>query len=185
MKIILASQSPRRKELLGQLVDSFEVMPADIDETINEADRPKEYVARMAELKAEEIAKNHADALVIACDTIVALDNEILGKPTSRDEAFGMLKRMSGRKQNVYTAVVLRHGEQVCRQTVPAEVTFFDLTDEEINRYLEVGDYADKAGGYGIQGTAGVFVKRVEGDFYSIVGFPIGVVYRMLKEMNL
>ncbi|KAF1297836.1 septum formation protein Maf [Enterococcus sp. JM4C] len=182
MKIILASQSPRRKELLSQLVDSFEIVPADIDETVREGDTPKEYVAQMATAKAAAIAEKYPEALIIACDTIVALDNEILGKPVSREDAFGMLKRMSGRKQMVYTTVVLRRGQQIREETVPAEVTFFEITDDEINDYLDIGDYADKAGSYGIQGAASIFVKKVEGDYYSIVGFPVGVVHQLLKE---
>ena len=182
MKIILASQSPRRKELLGQLVPSFEVVPADIDETINEKDTPKEYVDKMASSKSEVVAASYPTDLVIASDTIVAIDDEILGKPTSREDAFLMLKKMSGRKHMVYTTVVLQQGKKIRKETVPAEVTFFTLTDEEINQYLDTGEHKDKAGAYGIQGAASVFVKKVNGDYYSIVGFPVGVVHQMLKE---
>lgn len=182
MAIILASQSPRRKELLAHLVEDFQVEPADIDETVHEKDRPEEYVQRMARKKAEHVAEKHPDDLVIACDTIVVAHGEILGKPVDRADAFRMLKLMSGGTHHVYTAVVLRKGDQVEKALVPAKVLFFDLTDEEIDRYLDSGEYADKAGAYGIQGRAGLFVKKVDGDYYSIVGFPVGIINQMLKK---
>lgn len=182
MAVILASQSPRRKELLGHLVTEFKVEPADIDETVREKDQPEEYVMRMAREKAKHVASQHPDDLVIACDTIVVAKGEILGKPVDRGDAFRMLKMMSGATHHVYTAAVLRRGRKTASALVPAKVLFFDLTDEEINNYLDTNEYADKAGAYGIQGRAGLFVKKVDGDYYSIVGFPLGVINQMLKE---
>lgn len=184
MAIILASQSPRRKELLGQIVEDFSIEPADIDETIHEKDQPQEYVHRMAKNKAAVVSEHHPEDLVIACDTIVVADGKILGKPKNSAEAFAMLKRLSGRMHHVYTGVVLRKDKQIESAIVPAKVLFFDLTDEEIKKYLETGEYSDKAGAYGIQGKAGVFVKKIDGDYYSIVGFPTGVVYQMLKKFT-
>lgn len=121
---------------------------------------------------------------MIACDTIVVAGGKILGKPKSREEAFEMLSLMSGQMHHVYTAVVLRKGRQMLTKLVPAKVLFFDLTDAEINQYLDEGDYVDKAGAYGIQGKAGMFVKKVDGDYYSIVGFPVGAIYQMMKEIK-
>lgn len=182
MEIILASQSPRRKELLARLVPQFAILPADIDETISATDEPQEYVTRMAQEKAAVIAQQHPEALVIACDTIVVSCGKILGKPVDDADAFAMLKGMSGSTHMVYTAVLLQKGSQTEAALVPAEVTFFPLTDEEIHAYLITGEHRDKAGAYGIQGGAGVFVKRIVGDYYSIVGFPIGVVHQLLKR---
>ncbi|MFV0558254.1 MAG: Maf family protein [Enterococcus sp.] len=184
MAIILASQSPRRKELLGYLVPEFQVLPADIDETIQAADVPEEYVLRMAREKARAIAKTHPNDLVIASDTIVVVQNKILGKPASREEAFEMLASMSGATHQVYTAVVMCSNDTIKERIVPANVTFFALTEAEINHYLDQEEYQDKAGAYGIQGKASVFVQRVDGDYYSIVGFPVGVVNQMLKEFT-
>lgn len=184
LAIILASQSPRRKELLARLVADFKVEPADIDETVKKTDLPEEYVIHMAKEKAKVIAAKHPNDLVIASDTIVVNHGKILGKPESRAEAFTMLKDMSGGMHHVYTAVVMRKGHQVLQELVPAKVLFFELSDEEINRYLDTGEYADKAGAYGIQDQASLFVKKVDGDYYSIVGFPVGVVNQMLKKIN-
>ncbi len=184
MAIILASQSPRRKELLAHLIADFKVEPADIDETVHEGDQPEEYVMSMAKAKAKKVAEAHPDDLVIACDTIVVNHGQILGKPSDREDAYRMLAGMSGGMHHVYTAVVIRRGHRIAQALVPAKVLFFELTEAEINDYLDSGEYTDKAGAYGIQGRAGLFVKKVDGDYYSIVGFPVGVVNQMLKQFN-
>ncbi len=184
MKIILASQSPRRKELLRLLVDDFVIIPADIDETIQPADQPQEYVLKMAQQKALAISERYPEDLVIASDTIVANQGKILGKPVSRADAEQMLQAMSGGTHSVHTAVVLQRGTQKVEQIASAEVTFFELTTQEINHYLDQNEYQDKAGAYGIQGAAAVFVKEIKGDYYSIVGFPVGVVNQMLKTIS-
>lgn len=184
MAIILASQSPRRKELLGYLVTEFLIQPADVDETIHETDQPEDYVMAMAQAKAAKIAESHLEDLVIACDTIVVNHGQILGKPMDRNDGYRMLQSLRGGSHKVFTAVVIRRGQQEEQALVPAEVTFFDLTDEEIKHYLDSGEYADKAGAYGIQGGASLFVKEVRGDYYSIVGFPVGVVNQMLKKFE-
>lgn len=184
MTVILASQSPRRRELLSWLITDFSIQPADIDEEVKDQYTPKEYVMEMARQKAAVVADEHPEALVIASDTVVVLGEEILGKPKSREEAFGMLKNMSGGSHLVYTSVVLKKEEQLSEELSSATVIFYDLTDDEINRYLDSDDYKDKAGAYGIQNGAGVFVKKIEGDYYSIVGFPVGVVNQMLKKFN-
>lgn len=182
MAVILASQSPRRKELLKQLISNFEILPADVDETIRSDHRPTEYVMEMAHKKAQTVAENHLEDLVIASDTIVVHNQCILGKPVNRQDAKAMLVALSGSTHWVYTAVVIRQGHQVEEALVPAKVTFYPITDEEIEAYLDTGEYADKAGAYGIQGKASIFVKEIQGDYYSIVGFPVGVVHQMLKK---
>ncbi|MFC4772511.1 Maf family protein [Enterococcus hermanniensis] len=184
MSVILASQSPRRKELLRWLIPDFSIQPADIDEEVKVQYTPKEYVMEMAQQKAAVIAKKHPEDLVIASDTTVVWHDQILGKPKSREEAFEMLRGMSGETHLVYTSVVLRKATQIEEQLTFAKVTFYPLSEEEINRYLDSGDYKDKAGAYGIQNGAGVFVEKIEGDYYSIVGFPIGTVNQMLKKFN-
>ncbi|HIY58950.1 MAG TPA: septum formation protein Maf [Candidatus Tetragenococcus pullicola] len=184
MSVILASQSPRRKELLYQLIENFKIVPANIDETIGKTGDPKAYVSAMAENKAKEVAKKYPNDLVIGCDTIVYHQGKILGKPLSRKEAYQMLENMSGQTHTVYTAVAMRKEDKICSRLVSCSVTFFDLLEEEIQRYLDKKEYADKAGAYGIQGAASVFVKKVCGDYYSVVGFPIGVVAQMMKEFS-
>jgi septum formation protein len=180
--IILASQSPRRKELLAELVPTFTVVPADIDESVRIGETPLAYVARMAAEKAAVVLPNHPNDLVIASDTTVTINGEILGKPVDRQDAYRMLRLMSGKKHWVHTAVYLQKGDQQCQTVVSAEVTFSPLTDEMIHRYLDLGEYADKAGAYGIQGAAKVFVEAINGDYYAIVGFPVNTVSHLLAE---
>jgi len=181
MKIVLASQSPRRKELLGRLVPAFSIQPADIDETPKLKEDPVAYVQRMAAEKAAAV-QNNEETLVIASDTTVVLGNEILGKPEDDEEAKRMLRKFSGTTHDVYTAVVITDGTQEECILSQASVTFYELTDEEIERYLATGDHRDKAGAFGIQSYAGAFVESISGDYYSIVGFPIGAVNQALKK---
>lgn len=183
MKIVLASQSPRRKELLGRLVSAFDVHPADIDETPFVQEKPKNYVERMATEKAKVVKHQYDnDVLVIASDTTVVFNDEIIGKPADEQEAKAILQKLSGKTHEVYTAVVLTKGDQEEKILAQAKVTFYPLTPKDIEAYLATGDYMDKAGAYGIQSFAGAFVKEIQGDYYSIVGFPIGAVYQGLKK---
>lgn len=184
MKVVLASQSPRRKELLGRLIPEFDIHPADIDETPLAAEDPKTYVQRMAAEKAAAVKKHYeADVLVVASDTTVVFGQEILGKPENKKEAKDMLQKLSGTTHEVYTAVVLMKDSYEEALLTQAFVTFYPLTDADIENYLATGDYADKAGAYGIQSFAGAFVKEIKGDYYSIVGFPMGAVYQALKKI--
>lgn len=180
MAVILASQSPRRKELLQRIVSDFEVVPADINEEVRGFITPMDYVLTMATKKAKYIAAKYPNDLVIGCDTIVAIGKEILGKPASRNEAFQMLKKLSGKQHSVYTSVVLIKEDQESSATVPATVTFYELTDQEINEYLDTKEYTDKAGAYGIQGQGALLVKEIHGDYYAIMGLPIATLNRML-----
>lgn len=184
MAIILASESPRRKELLYRVVSEFEVVPASINEETKGFLTPIDYVLTMATKKASHVARQYPNDLVIGCDTIVAIDNEILGKPTSREEGFQMIKKLSGKKHRVYTSVVLMKEDQESSATVPAIVEFYDLSDEEINAYLDTEEYVDKAGAYGIQGQGALLVKGIQGDYYSIMGLPIATLNRMLATFD-
>lgn len=185
MEIILASSSPRRQELLKRVVKDFEVIPAEIDETYHEElMMPTEYVQEMAQRKTQLIYKEHPDALVIGCDTAVIHHHDILGKPKNEEEAFQMLKRLSGDRHSVCTSVVLIGKNRVMQKTVTTDVEFFALSDEEIRDYLATGDYIGKAGAYGIQDGAALFVKKIKGDFYSVMGLPIGYVNQMLKTYD-
>lgn len=184
MTFILASQSPRRKELLQRILPEFKIVPAEIDEKVNEDDTPIEYVQKMAREKAQQIAETHPDEIVIGCDTIVALGHKILGKPVSREDGFNMLSELSGKTHDVYTSVILLKNKQELEKTVLAKVEFYPLTEHDINHYLETNEYVDKAGAYGIQGQGALFVKQIEGDYYSIMGLPIATLYRMLQKFQ-
>lgn len=182
--VILASQSPRRQELLHKLIPDFQIMPASIDETIGKTGDSKTYVMQTAQNKAADIAKDHPNELVIGCDTIVSYQGKVFGKPATRADALKMLTLFSGHTHTVFTAVVIRKKEQICSRLVPCKVTFYPLTVAEIENYLDKNEYQGKAGAYAIQGAAAIFVKEVVGDYYSIVGFPVGVVNQMLKEFK-
>lgn len=184
MTIILASQSPRRQELLARITPDFQAIPADIDESVAAGLTPEEYVLEMAQKKAQLIYKQNSDRLVIGSDTIVAVDGEVLGKPRDDADAFRMLRQLSGRKHLVLTSLYMMTKDQIEQTIVAAEVTFFDLSDEEINAYIASGEPQDKAGSYGIQGEAAFFVESIQGDYYAIVGFPIAHVKRMLAKFK-
>ena len=173
VKVILASQSARRKELIQYIFEDFEVIPSDADETPPEG-IDAEYIPEiLAVRKATDVAKNRPDALVIGCDTVVILDGEIFGKPKSAEEAFIMLKRLSGRTHDVVSGVCLSFGGKTMSFTQKTKVTFYPLSDEDIMRYITESNPLDKAGSYGIQDRGGLFVKSLEGDHYNVIGFPI------------
>lgn len=184
MKIILASQSPRRIELLKQYVFSFETIPSQIEEYTCESDSPEKTVMGLAYQKARLISKEHPNALVIASDTLVYLDGP-LGKPSSKAEAFRMLKSLSGKTHSVYTGVALLC-ERLSKKVVffeRTEVSFNELTDEMITHYIEKENTLDKAGAYGIQGLGAVLVNAIHGDFYNVMGLPLSHLNQKLKEV--
>lgn len=184
MKIILASQSPRRRELLKLIDIPFFLRDIEISEEIYKEEKPQDYVLRMAETKAEEGAKSEENSLVIGADTIVCVDNEILGKPRDQEDAVRILKKIKGRKHLVYTGVSLnkRKGEKVHSFVEETEVQFADMTDKEILDYIATGEPLDKAGAYGIQDKGALFVKGIKGCFYNVMGLPIRRVY---EELNI
>ena len=187
--MILASQSPRRIELMREAGFDFRIIPADIDETPREGETPFELVERLAASKAASIAATQAEPgeLVVAADTIVAIDGELLGKPADAAEARAMLAHLSGRTHQVATGVCLTRGGTAgpddARSFVSiTDVEFYELTEDEIAAYVETGEPLDKAGAYGIQGVGGrILVRRIDGDFYNVVGLPIARVVREIR----
>jgi len=182
--LILASQSPRRKELLKKLQIPFQVVASNIDERLFADLPPTDLVVTLAEQKAKAVSRFYPDSFVIGADTIVTLDNEILGKPSDRQEAKQMLKRLSGRTHTVYTGVAVAHKQIVESFIDKTEVTFWEVSEEEIDSYLDSGEPFDKAGAYGIQGLGALFVQAISGDYYSVVGLPIARLSRLLTKMG-
>lgn len=188
-KLILASQSPRRKFLLENLGLSFEIRPANIDEDkLPEGIRPNEVPKYLSQEKAKHIAgKVSVDAIIISADTIVALGDEILNKPTDEADAKRILSKLSGNTHTVFTGVTLINTKtgKMLSDVQESLVTFRDLSEQEIDYYISTGSPMDKAGAYGIQDDFGaVFVSRISGCYYNIVGLPLEMFYRMLREIN-
>ena len=181
-KVILASQSPRRKELLGLLGIPFEIQVSQADESMNPGEDPAQQVAQVSRRKALAIQAEN-DAVVIAADTIVVCDGEILGKPRSKEDACRMLSMLSGRSHLVMTGMTVMHNRQTHSHTEITEVFFRELSQKEILRYVESGDPMDKAGSYGIQGGAALFVEKLQGDYYNVMGLPVCRLTQMLKSV--
>lgn len=180
-KIILASASPRRRELMTLITDEFEIITADVDETIAEGTSPEDAVMQLSFKKAQAVSKKHKGRTVIGADTVVVCDGSILGKPENREHACRMLKMLSGREHSVLTGVTITDGEKTDTFFVSSDVTFFELTDEEILQYVSGGEPDDKAGAYAIQGNGSLFVEKINGDYFNIVGFPVSEINRHLK----
>ena len=187
MDIILASASPRRKELMEMLgVKNLKIIPAKGEEAAPEARGPEELVTALAAHKAREVASQAGPGdLVIAADTIVWLDGRPFGKPHSRDEAIRMLQTLSGRTHQVYTGVaILRNGE-LTAEAEESRVCFRELSREEIERYVDSGEPMDKAGAYGAQGRGALLVRRIEGDFFNVMGLPLCRLGLMLRKQGV
>ena len=180
--IVLASSSPRRRELLTLIGLPFTVITSDVDEQPPHGAPPDEYVKALALQKARAVAYTHPDDCVIGADTVVYLDGDILGKPHTPENAARFLHRMQGRTHTVYTGVaVLCAGREDVRHCC-TEVTFAPMTDAEIDWYVSTGEPLDKAGAYGVQGPAAVFVQRIEGNYFNVIGMPLPLLYRMLLD---
>lgn len=183
--LILASESPRRRELLSLLTADFSVCPAHVQERLNPAHSPSEAVLALATQKARCVADSHPDACVIAADTLVALDGKILGKPRDEADAAAMLHLLSGRVHRVYTGVALfKPGYAPVSFYEETQVEFFPLEESLIAYYVGTGEPMDKAGAYGIQGRGTVLVRRIEGDYNNVVGLPLAKLYRVLLEIG-
>lgn len=190
MKIILASASPRRRELLEQIGVQFTVQPAKGEEKTGAA-TPEETVKRLSEQKAKEVAdlQKGGDVVVIGADTIVSYDNKILGKPKDEEDAFRMLSMLQGKKHEVYTGVTLLllvNGEK--RKIVFAEKTevfMYTMTEREIRDYIKTGEPLDKAGAYGIQGKCAAFIEKISGDYNNVVGLPVSRIYQELLQLGI
>lgn len=179
MRLILASRSPRRAELLTAAGIEFTVRTADIDETPRAGECPMDYVLRLAEEKACAVACG-ADETILAADTTVVLDGEILGKPVDRADAARMLGALSERRHEVITGVCLRSHRRTVREACVTAVWFAPMTVAEIEDYVASGEPMDKAGAYGIQGVASRYIDRIEGSYTNVVGLPVAMVYRLL-----
>lgn len=184
-EIILASASPRRKELLSTAGLEFTVKVADVEEIIPENATPDKVVKSLALQKAQAVAKDNPDSVVIGSDTVVALDGVILGKPKDEEDAVRMLTALSGRTHMVYTGVALIHGEIIRNFCEATEVKFYPLTEEEICSYVATKEPMDKAGAYGIQGKGCVLVEKIIGDYFNVVGLPVSKVCRELRDFNV
>ena len=184
-EIILASASPRRRELLSTAGLSFSVRVADVEEIIDENATPDEVVKSLALQKAQAVARDNPSAVVIGADTVVVLDGTILGKPENEQNAVQMLTALSGRSHTVYTGVALIKGDEVKNFCEATEVEFYDLTKEEIEDYVATKDCMDKAGAYGIQDFGSVFVEGIKGDYFNVVGLPISTLNDMLVECGV
>ena len=181
-KVILASASPRRKEILGKTGIDFEVQVSDCDENIDE-NRPDELVMKLSELKAKAVAAKNPDAIIIGSDTVVAHKGQIMGKPADRAEAISMIKSFAGDIHQVYTGVtIIIPNEKTYTHNVCTDVHVLPMTDEEIERYVDTGEPMDKAGAYAIQGLFAPFISKIDGDYYNVVGLPISSVYAILKN---
>lgn len=177
---VLASQSPRRRFLLERLGVRMTVDPSNAPEVIVQGQAPEGQVEQLARDKAEDVAHRHADALVLGADTVVVLDGHILGKPADEEDACTMLRSLAGRSHHVYTGIALVHRASGRSHSAHARtrVTFGELSDSEIRRYVDGGSPMDKAGAYGIQDDAGsLFIDRIEGDYYNVVGLPLRTLY--------
>ena len=183
--MILASNSQRRQEILKDAGFNFRVITSNIEE-ISDKENVIERILDIAEKKLEQIAKNNVNEFILAADTVVELDKNIFGKPKDREEAFKFLKLLSGKIHRVITAYVFKNISKniLIREVVISEVKFFDLDDETINWYLDTGEPFDKAGAYGIQGYGRVLVEKIDGDYYSIMGFPISNFLKNLRKIG-
>ncbi|EIT85344.1 Maf-like protein [Fictibacillus macauensis ZFHKF-1] len=184
-RLILASSSPRRKELLSMNSIKYEVIPSTIQEVMDPTLSSEELVCSLARQKAEDVWKRHKDAVVLGADTVVVIDETVMGKPEDRSDAVRTLQSLSGKTHTVYTGVCILSEEKECVFSVATEVTFWELSAAEIENYIETGEPFDKAGSYGIQGRGSRLVKRIEGDYYSVVGLPVSRVVRELDSFGI
>jgi len=179
--LILASRSPRRREILHMLGYDFSVIASGAEESADFSHGIDDAVMNIALTKAAEIARSHPEDIVLGADTVVALDGRVLGKPADADDAADMLRLLSGKTHTVYTGVAILGSGHQCVFCEKTQVTFYPLDDKEIAAYVATGEPMDKAGSYGIQGLGAVLVRRIEGDFFTVMGLPAARVCRALK----
>ena len=186
MKIVLASQSPRRKELLGRMGLEFVTQASKIDESAFDGLEARELVATLSREKAQWIARQlDGETLVIGADTVVVRDGAALGKPKDAEDAVAMLLSLSGRDHQVCTGVTVCRGDRVLTQVEETQVTFRDLTEAEVRQYVSTGEPMDKAGAYGIQGLGGLLVEGIRGDYSNVVGLPVCRLGQLLKDFGV
>lgn len=180
--IILASASPRRNELLSLILDEFQIEPSHVDESVEKNIPLEKMPEYLAEKKARYVSLRHPDDVVIGCDTGVFIGNQMIGKPSNEKAAYQILKMLSGRTHRVITGVALCRGGEIYTFSSVTEVTFYPLSDSEIREYIATGEPLDKAGAYGIQGKGSVLVKKINGDYFNVVGLPVAELKRKLEE---
>ena len=183
--VVLASASPRRRELMTSMGVGFIIDPADVDESVVGDESAVEYVARVSALKAERVANRHPDAVVLAADTTVDLDGRIMAKPIDADDAVEMLMSLSDRWHRTHTGVVVRRSAQVWSQVVTTDVRFVRVTAEAARWYVDGGEPLDKAGAYAVQGTGGVFVAEISGSVSNVVGLPLAETAALLRHAGV
>ena len=184
MKMILASASPRRKELMTLAGYTYDVVVSECEEILPGNITPDKAVEELARQKAEDVFKKHPDCMIIAADTVVAMDKTILGKPADADDAFRMLTSLSGRRHTVYTGVCIMTKDTSDIFHVATDVEFYDLSEKEIRDYIATKEPMDKAGAYGIQGKGFVLVKGIHGDYFNVVGLPLSETVRHIKKIT-
>lgn len=180
--IILASQSPRRQELIRNITDDYEVIVSPAQEILPDGIAPEEAPVRLAALKARAVASEHPDRTVIGADTVVILDGEVLGKPRDTADAARMLRLLSGRVHTVITGCCLIRGDRERTFLQSTRVEFYPMTDREIEEYVATGEPLDKAGSYGIQGKGMLYIKGIEGDYFNVMGLPVAMLRRELER---
>ncbi len=183
-KIILASGSPRRKELLKLICDDFIVKVSDVDESKITAETPEKLTIMLAKAKCLAVAQTEKTNLVIGADTVVELKGAVLGKPKTRENALEMITELSGKTHAVHTGVYIKYGEAEEFFSVTTKVEFAEITQTEAEIYINTDDPYDKAGGYGIQSGAAKFIKSINGCYYNVMGFPIQKIYTALKQLG-
>ncbi len=187
-RVVLASSSPRRRELLSLIGIAHTVSPAELDETVLPGEAPAPHAERLARAKAAAVAERLGDdpgIVVVGADTIVVVDGDILGKPSDEAAAAAMLRRLAGRSHTVFTAVAVARERQLVSGVESVDVTFRRLSDEDIARYIATGEPMDKAGAYGIQGYGATIVERIVGDYFAVMGLALGRLVRLLREVGL
>lgn len=185
VRVVLASASPRRRELLGLIGIAHEVMPADVDESTRTGELPAAYVERVARDKALTIAGRARDALVVAADTTVVLGGDILAKPADAADARRMIARLAGNTHQVYTGIAVTYAGRMESAVERVAVTFRALTDDEIAAYVATGEPLDKAGAYGIQGFGATIVERIEGDYFSVMGLGLRRLVELMQRVGV
>jgi len=181
--IILASKSPRRRELMKYITEDFEIQSADADETLPDGITPQEAVLQLSRIKAAPLVSD--GNVVIGADTVVAIDGAILGKPADADDAARMLRLLSGREHSVFTGVTIATPDKTDSFYAETKVRFYPLTEDDIARYIATGEPFDKAGAYGIQGYGSLLVEGIDGDYFNVVGLPVSLLVRRLSKFSV
>lgn len=184
MHYILASASPRRQELFHKITDDFTVQPAEVEETIPPDVLPEDVAVYLSHIKADAVSKNNPNAIVIGCDTVVLLEEQVLGKPHSLEEAKAMLQALSGKTHQVITGTTVTDGSRTITFSSETAVTFYSLSETEIDAYLATGEPFDKAGAYGIQGKGSLLIHSIQGDYFTVMGLPVARLSRVLQKFT-